>query len=59
MSISKSDFNHLVDLYNRRLLSDVIGVRYEEQVALGRAIKALRGDPTEVDPGYPQETSHE
>lgn len=49
MSISKDDFNHLVELYNRRLKFDVIGVPYEEQVALGRAIAALRGDSVEVE----------
>ncbi|MDB5584835.1 MAG: hypothetical protein JWR80_10011 [Bradyrhizobium sp.] len=46
-AISKDDFNHLVELYNRRLNSDVIGVPYEEQVALGRAIEQLRAAHSE------------
>ncbi len=46
-AISKDDFNHLVELYNRRLKFDVIGVPYEEQVALGRAIEQLRGNQSE------------
>lgn len=48
-NISKNDFNHLVELYNRRLKFDVIGVPYEEQVALGRAIDILRNDPIDKE----------
>lgn len=42
-TITKVDYNHLVDLYNRRSKFDVIGVQEEEHRALGSALDILRG----------------
>lgn len=40
--IEKADFNLLVELFNRRAKSDVIGIPDDEFQALGRAIDLLR-----------------
>jgi hypothetical protein len=40
--VTKDDYNHLVELYNRRSKFDVIGIPQEEHTALGRALDILR-----------------
>jgi len=40
--MSKDDYNHLVELYNRRSKFDVIGIPDEEHRALGKALDILR-----------------
>lgn len=40
--MTKNDYNHLVELYNRRSKFDVIGVADEEHQALGKALDILR-----------------
>lgn len=42
MTITKDDFNCLIELYNRRNSADVIGVSHQEHTALGRALDVLQ-----------------
>jgi hypothetical protein len=42
-TITKDDYNHLVELYNRRSKFDVIGVSAEEHRALGKVLDILHG----------------
>lgn len=40
--MTKDDYNHLINLYNRRSKFDVIGIPDKEHIALGRALDILR-----------------
>lgn len=42
MTFEKAAFNALINLHNRRCLHDVIGVPYDELLALRAAIDTLR-----------------
>ena len=42
LTLSKAEFNHLVDLFNRTCHHDVVGVSYDEHMAIGKVIDLLR-----------------
>jgi hypothetical protein len=59
-TITNEEFNLLVELFNRRSRSDVIGIPYEEYAALGRAIDLLRSTlPIRAATAAPSGAEHE
>lgn len=50
-AFAKADLDYLIELFNRRCNSDVIGIPQEEHYALKRAIEALRRHGSERQPG--------